>query len=83
MCASLLHCVHHADCVSCRAQYRLVMKYLSEMTNEQTLVLYSGHPMGFVQLRALGESLTPEAWVKLLVCWWTFVRPVRPLSHRT
>ncbi|WNJ95703.1 urocanate hydratase [Vibrio ruber] len=28
------------------AQYRLTMKYLAEMTNEQTLVLYSGHPMG-------------------------------------
>ncbi|MFA5443890.1 MAG: urocanate hydratase [Bacteroidales bacterium] len=28
------------------AQYRLTMKYLSEMTEEQTLVLYSGHPMG-------------------------------------
>ncbi|MFP4543206.1 MAG: urocanate hydratase [Candidatus Kapaibacterium sp.] len=28
------------------AQYRLTMKYLSEMTNEQTLVLYSGHPLG-------------------------------------
>ena len=28
------------------AQYRLAMKYLSEMTDEQTLVLYSGHPMG-------------------------------------
>ncbi len=28
------------------AQYRLTMKYLSEMTNEQTLVMYSGHPMG-------------------------------------
>jgi urocanate hydratase len=28
------------------AQYRLVMKYLSEMTDEQTLVVYSGHPMG-------------------------------------
>lgn len=28
------------------AQYRLVMKYLSEMTDEQTLVIYSGHPMG-------------------------------------
>ena len=27
------------------AQYRLAMKYLSEMTDEQTLVLYSGHPM--------------------------------------
>lgn len=28
------------------AQYRLVMKYLAEMSDEQTLVMYSGHPMG-------------------------------------
>lgn len=28
------------------AQYRLAMKYLSEMTEEQTLVMYSGNPMG-------------------------------------
>lgn len=28
------------------AQYLLVMKYLSEMTDEQTLHVYSGHPMG-------------------------------------
>jgi urocanate hydratase len=28
------------------AQYLLVMKYLSEMTEEQTLVMYSGHPLG-------------------------------------
>lgn len=28
------------------AQYRLAMKYLSQMTDEQTLVLYSGHPLG-------------------------------------
>ncbi len=28
------------------AQYRLTMKYLSEMTDEQTLVVYSGHPLG-------------------------------------
>lgn len=27
-------------------QFRLVMHYLSEMTEEQTLVMYSGHPMG-------------------------------------
>lgn len=27
-------------------QYRLCMKYLAEMTDEQTLVMYSGHPMG-------------------------------------
>lgn len=28
------------------AQYRLCMKYLATMTDEQTLVMYSGHPMG-------------------------------------
>ncbi|MFM7400533.1 MAG: urocanate hydratase, partial [Bacteroidota bacterium] len=28
------------------AQYLLTMRYLSEMTENQTLVLYSGHPMG-------------------------------------
>ena len=28
------------------AQYRLVMQYLSTMTDEQTLVMYSGHPLG-------------------------------------
>ena len=27
------------------AQYHLVMKYLSQMTDEQTLVMYSGHPV--------------------------------------
>ncbi len=27
-------------------QYRITMKYLAEMTDEQTLVMYSGHPMG-------------------------------------
>ncbi len=27
-------------------QYRITMKYLSEMTDEQTLVMYSGHPLG-------------------------------------
>ena len=28
------------------AQYRLVMQYLATMTAEQTLVMYSGHPLG-------------------------------------
>jgi urocanate hydratase len=30
------------------AQYLLTMQYLSEMTDEQTLVMYSGHPMGLL-----------------------------------
>ncbi len=28
------------------AQYRLVMRYLATMTDQQTLVIYSGHPLG-------------------------------------
>lgn len=28
------------------AQYRLAMQYLSQMTENQTLVMYSGHPLG-------------------------------------
>lgn len=28
------------------AQYRLTMQYLAKMTDEQTLIMYSGHPMG-------------------------------------
>lgn len=28
------------------AQYRLCMKYLTEMSDDQTLVMYSGHPLG-------------------------------------
>jgi urocanate hydratase len=28
------------------AQYRLTMKYLAEMSDEQTLIMYSGHPLG-------------------------------------
>ena len=28
------------------AQYRLVMQYLAQMTDKQTLAIYSGHPMG-------------------------------------
>lgn len=32
-------------------QYRLIMKYLEEMTNEQTLVIESGHPLGLFKSR--------------------------------
>ncbi len=32
-------------------QYRLIMKYLEEMTNEQTLVIESGHPLGLFASR--------------------------------
>jgi urocanate hydratase len=43
------------------AQYRLTMKYLSEMTDEQTLVLYSGHPLGLFPSR-------PDAPRLVLTC---------------
>jgi len=33
------------------AQYRLTMKYLAEMSDEQTLVMYSGHPLGLFPSR--------------------------------
>ena len=42
MCVCVCVCV----CVWVWVQFRLVMHYLSEMTEEQTLVMYSGHPMG-------------------------------------
>ena len=32
------------------AQYRLVMKYLCEMEDDQTLVMYSGHPLGSISI---------------------------------
>lgn len=39
------------------AQYRLTMKYLAEMTEEQTLVLYSGHPLGLFPSHAEAPRL--------------------------
>jgi urocanate hydratase len=39
------------------AQYRLTMKYLSEMTDEQTLALYSGHPLGLFPSSASAPRL--------------------------
>ncbi len=39
------------------AQYRLVMKYLAEMTDEQTLVMYSGHPMGLFPSHSEGPRV--------------------------
>jgi urocanate hydratase len=39
------------------AQYRLTMKYLSEMTDEQTLVVYSGHPLGLFPSHSMAPRL--------------------------
>lgn len=38
-------------------QFRLVMHYLSEMTEEQTLVMYSGHPLGLFPSTAHGPRV--------------------------
>jgi urocanate hydratase len=32
------------------------MKYLSEMTDEQTLVMYSGHPLGYAAAAAAARQ---------------------------
>jgi urocanate hydratase len=46
------------------AQYHLVMHYLSQMTEEQTLVMYSGHPMGlFPSLRAAPRVIITNGMV--------------------
>lgn len=57
-------------------QYQLIMKYLEQLTDEQTLVMMSGHPMGLFKSpktapRAIitnglmvGEYDNPEAWAK-------------------
>jgi urocanate hydratase len=39
------------------AQYLITMKYLSEMTENQTLVLYSGHPLGLFPSHPEAPSL--------------------------
>ncbi|XP_068763452.1 urocanate hydratase isoform X2 [Struthio camelus] len=39
------------------AQFWLVMRYLSEMTEEQTLVMYSGHPLGLFPSRQYAPRL--------------------------
>jgi len=39
------------------AQYRLSMRYLAEMSDEQTLVLYSGHPLGLFPSRPDGPRV--------------------------
>ena len=38
------------------AQYLLTMQYLSEMTDEQTLVMYSGHPLGLLDFLLCGSG---------------------------
>lgn len=57
-------------------QYQLIKKYLEQMTDEQTLVMMSGHPMGLFKSpktapRAIisnglmvGEYDNPDAWAK-------------------
>lgn len=58
------------------AQYLLTMKYLAEMTDEQTLVIYSGHPLGLFPSHSFAPRVvitngmvipnysTPDHWEK-------------------
>lgn len=46
-------------------QFRLVMHYLSEMSEEQTLVMYSGHPLGlFPSLPSSPRAIITNGMVK-------------------
>ncbi|WP_367771813.1 urocanate hydratase [Flavobacterium sp. WC2421] len=59
------------------AQYLLTMKYLSEMTEDQTLTMYSGHPMGLFPSHAAAPRVVvtngmvipnysqPDDWEKM------------------
>jgi urocanate hydratase len=59
------------------AQYLLTMKYLAEMTDEQTLAMYSGHPMGLFPSHAAAPRVVvtngmvipnyskPDDWEKM------------------
>ena len=47
LCFRVLYCrVSVCECVCMCVQFWLVMHYLSRMTDKQTLVMYSGHPLG-------------------------------------
>ena len=56
------------------AQYRLTMRYLTEMTDAQTLVLYSGHPLGLF-------PSSPEAPRLVLTCGMVVGSHSRPQSY--
>jgi urocanate hydratase len=56
------------------AQYRLTMDYLSRMTDEQTLVLYSGHPLGLFPSRREAPRL-------VLTCGMVVPRHSRPEDY--
>jgi len=56
-------------CLHVCMQFWLVMHYLSRMTDEQTLVLYSGHPLGlFPSNRHAPRAVITNGIVRLSVC---------------
>ncbi|HET9300659.1 MAG TPA: hypothetical protein VFO11_12000, partial [Candidatus Polarisedimenticolaceae bacterium] len=56
------------------AQYRLTMKYLAEMTEDQTLVLHSGHPLGLF-------PSSPDAPRLVLTCGMVVGSQNRPQDY--
>lgn len=81
------HRVHPCRCVwiqnnwvSVSVQFRLVMHYLSEMSEEQTLVMYSGHPMGlFPSLPSSPRAIITNGMVTAQRASSTCV----PVAHET
>ena len=48
-------------------QYQLIKKYLEELTEDQTLVLYSGHPLGLFPSHPLAPQRSPiRDWESLV-----------------
>ena len=52
------------------AQYRLVMKYLCEMNDEQTLVMYSGHPLACFHQQDAPRWSSTTAWSSRTIRVW-------------
>jgi len=62
-------CLGVCVCVCVCVQFWLVMHYLSKMTDEQTLVMYSGHPLGlFPSDRDAPRAVITNGMVCLSVC---------------
>ena len=72
------------------AQYRLVMQYLATMTDEQTLVMYSGHPLGTPAIRWDSSPATrtprgsssPTVWSSPTIPSLTIGRNSTPSAYR-
>ena len=51
------------------AQYRLTMQYLATMTEEQTLVMYSGHPLGLFPSNREAPRVIVTEYISLFIAY--------------